>query len=104
MDNLRQALDGWHHWMPFAALFAKQAAPHNRPMTTRLIEQILVAVVAGGGSAYGVNNSIQAVHDAEIRSLQDQMASSNASLQRQMEQSEARLTAQIMELRARQLK
>jgi hypothetical protein len=102
--NTRDFLENFHHWVPFAALFARQAVPENRPMTTRLIEQAFVAVIAGGGSAYGVNTAIDAKHEAEIQALQIQVSASNEALQHQLERSEARLTAQIMELRARQLK
>lgn len=104
MEGIRQCTQGFHHWFPFAALFAQRAVPENRPMTTRLIEQAFVAIIAGGGSAYGVNTAIDAKHEAEIQSLQMQVTVSNEALQRQLERSEARLTAQIMELRARQLK
>lgn len=95
-DDIQAAkpiFENWQHWLPFAALFAKQAVPQNRPMATRLIEQTFVGIVAGGGGAYGVNSSMQAVHDEQIKSLQQQVRDS-----------EVRLTAQIMELRARQLK
>ncbi|MEQ1663190.1 MAG: hypothetical protein ABL877_10900 [Thiobacillus sp.] len=96
VDELNQAkpiIENWHHWFPFAALMARDAIPQNRPMTTRLVEQVFVAVLAGGGSAYTVNDAVQARHDEQIKSLKEQVRDS-----------ETRLTAQIMELRARQLK
>lgn len=101
---IKDALNNAHHWCPFAALFAKEHTPANRPMATRIMEQAFVAVIAGGGSAYGVNSAVEAKHEAEITALQKEVAQSNELLQRQLERSEARLTAQIMELRARQLK
>lgn len=96
IDGIKQAAScagGWHHWIPFAALMAKDAVPQNRPMATRLIEQAFVAIIAGGGSAYTVNDAVQARHDEQIKALKEQVRDS-----------EVRLTAQIMELRARQLK
>ncbi|MBD3812707.1 MAG: hypothetical protein IE917_10855 [Betaproteobacteria bacterium] len=62
-------------------------------MATRLMEQAFVAIIAGGGSAYTVNDAVQARHDEQIKALKEQVRDS-----------EVRLTAQIMELRARQLK
>ncbi len=76
----------------------------NRPMAARIMEQAFVAIIAGGGSAYGVNSSIDAKHEAEIAALQKEVTQSNEILQRQIERSETRLTAQIMELRACLLK
>lgn len=93
LNSARPVLENWHHWLPFAALMARDSIPQNRPMATRLIEQAFVGIIAGGGGAYGVNSSMQAVHDEQIKSLQQQVRDS-----------EVRLTAQIMELRARQLK
>lgn len=93
LNSARPVLENWHHWMPFAALMARDAAPQNRPMTTRIVEQVFIATLAGGGSAYTVSDVVQVRHDEQIKTLQQQMRDS-----------EARLTAQIMELRARQLK
>lgn len=90
----------FHHWMPFAALFAKQAVPENRPMTTRLVEQALVALLAGGGGTFATYNVMlqqqqiaQATQAEQIKALKEQVIAS-----------EIRLTAQIVELRQRQLK
>lgn len=98
-DAITQCKD-FHHWMPFAALFAKQAVPENRPMTTRLVEQALVALLAGGGGTFATYNVMlqqqqiaQATQAEQIRALKEQVISS-----------EIRLTAQIVELRSRQLK
>lgn len=90
----------FHHWMPFAALFAKQTVPENRPMTTRLVEQALVALLAGGGGTFATYNVMlqqqqiaQATQAEQIKALKEQVIAS-----------EIRLTAQIVELRQRQLK
>ncbi len=107
LDDLKDTqplLASFHHWFPFAALMVREAAPPNRPMTTRIIEQVFVALLAGGGSAYGVNSAVQAVHDEQIRSLRTQAEVSNRELREQVRDSEIRLTAQIVELRSRQLK
>lgn len=95
----------WHRWVPFAALAAAApAAPKNRPLATRISEQALVAILAGGGSAYTVNDAVQARHDEQIKALQVAIAQQNELIQRQLERSESRLTDQIKELRARALK
>lgn len=102
----QQALTSdWHRWVPFAALgVAAPAAPKNRPLATRISEQVLVAILAGGGSAYTVSDAVQARHDEQIKALQTAIVQQNELIQRQMERSEARLTDQIKELRARALK
>lgn len=104
LNNAKPILTNWHHWVPFAALMVRESVPENRPMTTRIIEQAFVAAIAGGGSAYGVSNSLQAVHDEQIRTLRVQADTSNRELREQVRDSEIRLTAQIVELRQRQLK
>lgn len=98
-DMMTQCKD-FHHWMPFAALFAKQTVPENRPMTTRLVEQALVALIAGGGGTFATYNVMlqqqqvaQATQAEQIKALKEQVIAS-----------EVRLTAQIVELRQRQLK
>lgn len=104
MNAIKSAAQNWHHWLPFAALMARDAVPQNRPMATRLIEQTLVAVIAGGGSAYTVNDAVQARHDEQIKSINTVQALQINELKAQLRDSEIRLTAQIVELRSRQLK
>lgn len=104
LNNAKPLLANWHHWVPFAALMVREVTPPNRPMTTRIIEQAFVALLAGGGSAYGVSSVVQAVHDEQIKMLRMQADSSNRELREQVRDSEIRLTAQIVELRSRQLK
>jgi len=105
-DMMTQCKD-FHHWMPFAALFAKQTVPENRPMTTRLVEQALVALLAGGGGTFATYNVMlqqqqvaQATQAEQIKALKEQIK----ALKEQVIASEVRLTAQIVELRQRQLK
>jgi hypothetical protein len=107
IDGIKHAVEcskGWHSWFPFAALMVRDSVPPNRPMTTRLLEQIFVAVIAGGGSAYGVSDVAFARQAEQIRFLSELNAMQNRALQEQLRQTEDRLTAQIVELRARQLK
>lgn len=104
MEGVRQLSDGFHHWFPFAALFAKQVVPANRPMTTRIIEQIFVGIVAGGGSAYSINDVMNARQEEQIKYMAQIQAIQNQALQDEIRDSERRLTSQIAELRARQLK
>lgn len=100
MQDMMTQFKDFHHWMPFAALFAKQTVPENRPMTTRLVEQALVALLAGGGGTFATYNVMlqqqqiaQATQAEQIKALKEQVIAS-----------EIRLTAQIVELRQRQLK
>ncbi len=62
----------WLNWLPFAALMAKEIPP-NRPMTTRIIEQIFIAVIAGAGGAYLTIQITLAVQDNKITTLQQQV-------------------------------
>lgn len=108
VEGVRQMITsatGWHHWIPFAALAVKQdMVPANRPMATRLLEQAFVAIIAGGGSAYGTINVSQAHQEEQIRSLSIMQTMQMDILKEQMRDSEIRLTSQIIELRSRQLK
>jgi hypothetical protein len=62
----------WVHWIPFAALIAKQTPP-NRPMTTRILEQLFIGVIAGAGGAYITIQVTLAVQDNKISMLQLQV-------------------------------
>lgn len=104
MGQVTEHFNNVCHWFPFAALFSREAVPPNRPMATRIIEQSFVAIIAGGGSAYGVNNVIQARQEEQIKNLNTMQQLQIRVLQEQIRDTELRLTAQIMELRARQLK
>lgn len=105
-NQAQQALSqGWHHWVPFAALMVRNSAtPPNRPMATRIIEQAFVAMIAGGGAAYGVNDVVQARQEEQIKSLSAIQSVQIEALKHSLRDSEIRLTAQIVELRSRQLK
>lgn len=103
INQAQQAISqGWHNWIPFAALLSAAPAPKNRPLATRISEQILVAVIAGGGSAYTVNDSIQARHDEQIKALSVNISMQNNVLQKQIDESERRMVDQIKELRQQQ--
>lgn len=105
MEAAKQAVEystGVWHWLPFAALFSTAAKPPNRPMTTRIVEQVFVAVIAGGGSAYGINDAMQARQEEQIKALSVLQAEQVGNLRQQLRDSEIRLTAQIVELRTRQ--
>lgn len=104
LKNLAECSTGWQHWIPFAALTVRDSAPPNRPLMTRIMEQAFVAVIAGGGAAYGVNDVVQARQEEQIKHLQAMQVLQVSIIQEQMRASESRLTAQIVELRARQLK
>lgn len=78
----------WAGCIPFAAMVADRHIK-DRPLATRIAEQILVAAMSGGGAAYFAIQVTQAVQAEQIKSLQAQMAAT-----------EVRLTEQIRELRA----
>lgn len=71
MDEFRPD-PSWLHWLPFAALMARNTPP-NRPMMTRIIEQIFIAVIAGAGGAYLTIQITLAVQDNKITTLQQQV-------------------------------
>lgn len=108
IEGAKQAAEvvstGWYHWLPFAALATKGVAPANRPMATRLIEQTLVALIAGGSGTYVTLHVNQARQEEQIKAISAIQAIQIKSLQDQVRDSEIRLTAQIVELRQRGVK
>lgn len=103
VDGVQQVMSmskGWYSWVPFAALAVKDAAPANRPMLTRLLEQMLVGVIAGGGSSFATFNAM--IQKQET--TQAAQAVQISTLKEQLRDTEIRLTQQIVELRSRQLK
>lgn len=87
MDELRPD-PAWYHWLPFAALMARNSAP-NRPLLTRILEQSLVAFIAGGVAAYVAIQVTNAVQDVQIKALQEQLHAS-----------ETRVTDELKEIRS----
>ena len=71
MDEFRPD-PSWLHWIPFAALMASETPP-NRPMTTRIIEQIFIGIIAGAGGSYLTIQITLAVHANNIAALQQQV-------------------------------
>lgn len=88
MDEFRPD-PAWYHWLPFAALMATNKAPPNRPLLTRILEQSLVAFIAGGMAAYVAIQVTNAVQDVQIKGLQEQLRAS-----------EIRVTDELKEIRS----
>lgn len=86
MDELRPD-PNWYTWLPFAALMARNSAP-NRPLLTRILEQSLVAFIAGGLAAYVAIQVTNAVQDVQIKAVQEQLHAS-----------ETRVTDELKEIR-----
>ncbi len=87
----------WSHYIPFAAVLnTRNPVPENRPATTRLIEHIVIAVLAAAISSYVM---LQLDHQ-EISDLKTSKIASEQRTTVAIQQSEARVTAQIAELRA----
>lgn len=86
MDELRPD-PTWYHWFPFAALMARNSAP-NRPLLTRILEQSLVAFIAGGLATYVAIQVTNAVQDVQIKAIQEQLHAS-----------ETRVTDELKEIR-----
>lgn len=80
----------WYHWLPFAALMAREMPP-NRPMTTRILEQIFIAVIAGSGGAYMTIQITNAVQDNKITTLQQQMHDNQESSRQDIRELRERL-------------
>ncbi len=65
---------GWlHQHIPFAAMLATEEIG-KRPLLTRLVESVIVAVAAGALSAYVTINVLQAVHSSQIEDIRRTMA------------------------------
>lgn len=59
--------------IPFAALMATEEIG-KRPLLTRVIESLVVAVAAGALSAYVTISVLQAVHSSQIDDIRHTMA------------------------------
>lgn len=80
--------------------------PPNRPALTRITEQLLIATIAGGFSAYVTFKATLATQEQRIAAqaqviteLQRTLELNNTTAQAAIIQSEGRMTAQIAEIR-----
>jgi hypothetical protein len=73
MHDKTNILSWLHQHIPFAAMLATEEIG-KRPLLTRLIESIVVAVSAGALSAYVTINILQAVHSSQIDDIRSTMA------------------------------
>ncbi|MDP2026460.1 hypothetical protein [Sulfuriferula sp.] len=89
MDEFRPD-PSWLHWLPFAALMAKETPP-NRPMTTRIVEQVFIGVIAGAGGAYLTIQITLAVQDNKITTLQQQVQENRESARQDIRELRERL-------------
>lgn len=110
-ESMGDGMGDAKHWLPFAALCARESVPANRPMATRLIEQAFVAALAGGGGTFATYSAMlkaqeveQVKQGAQLQALKEFQAEQIKVLKDQVRDTEIRLTAQIVELRSRQLK
>lgn len=87
MDEFRPD-PNWYHWIPFAALMARNTPP-NRPLMTRILEQSLVGIIAAIGGAYITIQITNAVQDVQILYLREQLVAT-----------EIRLSDEIKEVRS----
>ena len=76
---------GWlHQHMPFAAMLATEEIG-KRPLLTRLVESVIVAVAAGALSAYVTINVLQAVHSSQIDDIRRTMAQEHSDSMQQFQ-------------------
>lgn len=73
MQDKIDILSWLHHNAPFAAMLATEEVG-KRPLLTRLIESVVVAIAAGALSAYVTLNVLQAVHSSQIDDIRRTMA------------------------------
>lgn len=73
MQDKTDLLRWLHQHVPFAAMLATEEIG-KRPLLTRLIESVIVAVAAGALSAYVTINVLQAVHSSQIEDIRRTMA------------------------------
>ena len=73
MQDKTNLLQWLHQHIPFAAMLATEEIG-KRPLLTRLIESVIVAVAAGALSAYVTINVLQAVHSSQIDDIRRTMA------------------------------
>ena len=89
MDEFRPD-PSWYHWLPFAALMATETPP-NRPMTTRILEQVFIGLIAGIGGAYLTIQITLAVQDNKITTLQQQVRENRDSTRQDIRELRERL-------------
>ena len=73
MQDKTDILSWLHQHIPFAAMLATEEIG-KRPLLTRLVESVIVAVAAGALSAYVTINVLQAVHSSQIEDIRRTMA------------------------------
>ena len=84
MQDKTYILSWLHQHIPFAAMLATEEIG-KRPLLTRLVESIIVAVAAGALSAYVAINVLQAKHTAQIDDIRRTMAQEHADSMQQFE-------------------
>ena len=87
-------MEDWKHIIPFLGLFAAQSPP-NRPAFTRLLEQVLVAIIAGAGGAYIGITVTQARIDQEVADMRMTEAEHYSQVTNQMQEQSAMIQSQL---------
>ena len=84
MQDKTDILSWLHQHVPFAAMLATEEIG-KRPLLTRLIESVIVAVAAGALSAYVTINVLQAVHSSQIEDIRRTMAQEHSDSMQQFQ-------------------
>ncbi|MDA8254369.1 MAG: hypothetical protein M0Z99_01810 [Betaproteobacteria bacterium] len=84
MQDKTSILSWLHQHIPFAAMLATEEIG-KRPLLTRLIESVIVAVAAGALSAYVTINVLQAVHSSQIEDIRRTMAQEHSDSMQQFQ-------------------
>ncbi len=84
MQDKNHILIWLHQNAPFAAMLATEEVG-KRPLLTRLIESVIVAVAAGALSAYVTINVLQAVHSSQIDDIRRTMAQEHSDSMQQFQ-------------------
>ncbi len=84
MKDKTDILSWLHQHIPFAAMLATEEIG-KRPLLTRLVESVIVAVAAGALSAYVTINVLQAVHSSQIDDIRRTMAQEHSDSMQQFQ-------------------
>ena len=91
MQDKTDILSWLHQHIPFAAMLATEEIG-KRPLLTRLIESVIVAVAAGALSAYVTINVLQAVHSSQIDDIRRTMAQEHSDSMEQFQMLQAQIS------------
>jgi hypothetical protein len=91
MNDRIDILQWLHQHVPFAAMLATEEIG-KRPLLTRVIESLSIALAGGAFAAYITLTSLQAVHSAQILDLHREIAQEHQDTVMQIQSLQMQIT------------